>query len=64
MCRLVEYLLRMVEYKEKLFVYFVEVIELVNEVYYFCQKFNVDILEFDYLKIVLSVKKCCIGCVS
>lgn len=36
MCRLVEYLLRMVEYKEKLFVYFVEVIELVNEVYYFC----------------------------
>ena len=57
MCRLVEYSLRMAEHKEKLSAHFVEVIELVNEAYYFCQKSNADTLELDHLKTALSAKK-------
>lgn len=57
MCRLVEYSLRMAEHKEKLSAHFAEVIELVNEAYYFCQKSNADTLELDHLKTALSAKK-------
>ena len=64
MCRLVEYSLRMAEHKEKLSAHFAEVIELVNEAYYFCQKSNADTLEFDHLKTALSAKKRRTGRVS
>ncbi|CAA0305569.1 ATP-dependent protease [Alteromonas infernus] len=64
MCRLVEYSLRMAEHKEKLSAHFAEVIELVNEAYYFCQKSNADTLELDHLKTALSAKKRRTGRVS
>tara|TARA_Y100000780_G_scaffold84234_1_gene76102 strand:+ start:1301 stop:3697 length:2397 start_codon:yes stop_codon:yes gene_type:complete len=64
MCRLVEYSLRMAEHKEKLSAHFSEVIELVNEAYYFCQKSNADTLELDHLKTALSAKKRRTGRVS
>lgn len=64
MCRLVEYSLRMAEHKEKLSAHFAEVIELVNEAYYFCQKSNADTLELDHLKAALSAKKRRTGRVS
>ncbi|APD89826.1 ATP-dependent protease [Alteromonas mediterranea] len=64
MCRLVEYSLRMAEHKEKLSAHFAEVIELVNEAYYFCKKSNADMLELDHLKTALSAKKRRTGRVS
>ena len=64
MCRLVEYSLRMAEHKEKLSAHFAEVIELVNEAYYFCQKSSADTLELDHLKTALSAKKRRTGRVS
>ncbi|QGX61755.1 Lon protease family protein [Alteromonas mediterranea] len=64
MCRLVEYSLRMAEHKEKLSAHFAEVIELVNEAYYFCQKSNADTLELEHLKTALSAKKRRTGRVS
>jgi predicted ATP-dependent protease len=64
MCRLVEYSLRMAEHKEKLSAHFAEVIELVNEAFYFCQKANVRMLELDHLKTALSAKKRRTGRVS
>lgn len=64
MCRLVEYSLRMAEHKEKLSAHFAEVIELVNEAHYFCQKSNADTLELDHLKTALSAKKRRTGRVS
>ncbi|APE01901.1 ATP-dependent protease [Alteromonas mediterranea] len=64
MCRLVEYSLRMAEHKEKLSAHFAEVIELVNEAYYYCQKSNADTLELDHLKTALSAKKRRTGRVS
>lgn len=64
MCRLVEYSLRMAEHKEKLSAHFAEVIELVNEAYYYCKKANATVLELDYLKTALSAKKRRTGRVS
>lgn len=64
MCRLVEYSLRMAEHKEKLSAHFAEVIELVNEAYYYCKKANASMLELDYLKTALSAKKRRTGRVS
>lgn len=64
MCRLVEYSLRMAEHKEKLSAHFAEVIELVNEAYYYCKKANATVLELDYLKAALSAKKRRTGRVS
>ncbi len=64
MCRLVEYSLRMAEHKEKLSAHFAEVIELVNEAFYFCQKSNSTSLELNHLKTALSAKKRRTGRVS
>ncbi len=64
MCRLVEYSLRMAEHKEKLSAHFAEVIELVNEAYYFSQKSLADTLELEHLKTALSAKKRRTGRVS
>ncbi len=64
MCRLVEYSLRMAEHKEKLSAHFAEVIELVNEAFYFCKKANAEILEHDHLKTALNAKKRRTGRVS
>lgn len=64
MTRLVEYSLRMAEHKEKLSAHFAEVIDLVNEAFYFCQKSNAKMLELDHLKTALSAKKRRTGRVS
>lgn len=64
MCRLVEYSLRMAEHKEKLSAHFAEVIELVNEAFYFCQKSNATILENEHIKTALNAKKRRTGRVS
>jgi len=64
MCRLVEYSLRMAEHKEKLSAHFAEVIELVNEAFYFCKKSNATILEHEHIKTALNAKKRRTGRVS
>ncbi|NVK54449.1 MAG: AAA family ATPase [Alteromonadaceae bacterium] len=64
MYRLVEYSLRMAEHQEKLSAHFADVIELLNEAHYFCQKVAADKLDLGHLNSALMAKKRRTGRVS
>lgn len=64
MCRLVEYSLRMAEHQQKFSAHFAEVIELINEAYYFCLKDNTSELDLGHIETALNAKKRRTGRVS
>ena len=64
MRRLVEYSLRSAEHQQKLSAHFADVIELINEAHYFCEKSNTDTIEISHLTTALNAKKRRTGRVS
>ncbi|MCW8108614.1 AAA family ATPase [Alteromonas ponticola] len=64
MQRLVEYSLRMAEHQKRLSAHFADVIELIHEAKYFCDKALTDKLELEHLTTALEAKKRRTGRVS
>jgi predicted ATP-dependent protease len=62
--RLVEYSLRMAEHQQKLSAHFADVLELINEAIYFCQKDQAKELDLAHLNAALQAKKRRTGRVS